>query len=138
MTKARQDFQLARNPVLADLKVGSTWTCITYHALKGTTLVEGPAYSFTFEEFSGFLRNEWEPTNFKNFVFQGGQLLGCHVDFDHAHLYVRVSQAGDLVLEATADKEGYAPGEAVASLANPAKIGGSYIVCPLAKLDGGN
>lgn len=135
VSKARQEFLLARNPVLADLRLGSAWTCVTYYSLKDESQIDGPEPMLKFSEFNGFLRNEIDNTAVTNFVFQGGRLIGRRDDSDKITYHVRVAADGGLLLEAVAMKEDLGP-ETVApvSLAESSKITGAYFVCPVDKI----
>lgn len=140
----REQFQMARRPTEADLRLGESWTCVAYSARKGEgtgVYDEQPVYQFSKIRGSRFdFRNrarikpqffEYYSRSYDPIRKEFGELSGVGAlypgfpDFD----YVRVNQDGDLVAEMTASHPRQMVGLVLQSIADCKRKVSNYFLC---------
>lgn len=133
----RAQFQMARRPKVADLRLGQSWTCYTYNADKeGRSAYVETAFHFEADpkNISKFrhVRGQYVTSFYREFDpvrNEFGELSGRFdhggdlISFDH----VRINQGGDLVVEHTTALR--LKGHSLTSLANNSHLVINYHLC---------
>lgn len=129
----REKFEKSKQPSTEQLKIGKSWDCKEYHAVKDSFYQRKLKNLLKLEEYNGLIENSGIG-RIESMAFNGSALVGVNTS-SNGEIFIRVTEDGDLIAENT-DKPKSTPYEfnddiAIRAISDKSTLVATYVVCPV-------